>query len=285
VARAGLRRRCGRLSPSRAAAQAPEPPGVIAPPAPATVSPAQLLGAADTAVDAGNLEAAAGFYDQLARFYPETPEASEARRALKILAARQAQTAGGAPVIAPPAPVAPLPAASPLSGDPSGRRHRAPRTVFAADLREAAPQHVGEDGLRVTSFLYGMSVGFSFALGSNGDSGVGPVAIGALAYTLGAVAYLQLGNPDRGDLPLALAITLVLPTRRCWSPTSPASNPTREGASSWTGVAGLLLGSARDRRRPQPGSRSRRHAAAYAIAGFWGSCSARPACWRSAARR
>src|SRR6478609_6664215 len=88
------------LSPSRAVAQAPEPPGAIAPPVPATVSPAQLLVAADAAIDAGNLEAAAGFYDQLARFYPETPEASEARRALKILAARQAQTAGGAPVIA-----------------------------------------------------------------------------------------------------------------------------------------------------------------------------------------
>ena len=41
---------------------------------------------------------------------------------------------------------------------------------------------------------------------------VAPVAIGAIAYTVGAVAYLISADPDRGDLPLALAITSFLPT-------------------------------------------------------------------------
>jgi hypothetical protein len=229
------------LSPSRAAAQAPEPPGVIAPPAPATVSPAQLLGAADTAVDAGNLEAAAGLYDQLARFYPDTPEAGEARRALKILAARQVQGAAGAPGIASPPPITPLPgAAAPLSGDPSVGVvvRREPYSLRTSEKLRLSTWEKMDFG--VTSFLYGMSVGFSFALGSNGDSGVGPVAIGALAYTLGAVAYLQLGNPDRGDLPLALAITSFLPTATLLIANIASEHPDQEKVGILTGVAGLV---------------------------------------------
>jgi len=68
-----------------------DPPTVTAqPPPPAVptvaISPAQLLSTADAAVDAGNLDAAAGLYDQIARAYPNAPEANEARRALKIIA-------------------------------------------------------------------------------------------------------------------------------------------------------------------------------------------------------
>jgi lysophospholipase L1-like esterase len=51
------------------------------------MTPAQLLGAADAAIDAGNIEAAALLYDQLAREHPTAPEANEARRALKIIGA------------------------------------------------------------------------------------------------------------------------------------------------------------------------------------------------------
>jgi len=211
------------LSPSIAAAQ--EPPIEIAPPVEA-VTPAQLLANADAAVDAGDLQAAAGLYDQLARAFPGAPEATEARRALKILAARQAQ------------PVLPLPGAPPpVSGDGVVVRHEPYSLKTSEKLRLSTWE---KTDFVVTSFLYGMSVGFSFALGSNGDSGVGPVAIGAIAYTIGAVAYLNLGNPDRGDLPLALAITSFLPTTVLLVANVASDHPDEEKLGIASGVAGLL---------------------------------------------
>lgn len=215
------------LSPSIAAAQ--QPPIEIAPPV-ETVTPAQLLANADAAVDAGDLQAAAGLYDQLARAFPGAPEAAEARRALKILVARQAQ----------PAPIVPLPAAAPPSADPSVGVvvRREPYSLKTSEKLRLSTWE--KTDFVVTSFLYGMSVGFSFALGSNGDSGVGPVAIGAIAYTIGAVAYLNLGNPDRGDLPLALAITSFLPTTVLLVANVASANPDEEKLGIATGLAGLL---------------------------------------------
>src|SRR5436190_7601967 len=70
------------VAPGRASAQEPDVTAPAAPPV--TTSPAQLLGDADAAIEAGNLDAAAALYDQLAREYPGAPEAHEARRALKI---------------------------------------------------------------------------------------------------------------------------------------------------------------------------------------------------------
>ena len=67
-----------------------------------------------------------------------------------------------------------------------------------------------------TAFLYGMSVGFSYGLSlqdQTSGSVFAPVVIGALSYTIGAVVFLSAANPDRGDLPLALAITSYLPGR------------------------------------------------------------------------
>src|SRR5580765_762746 len=74
-----------------------DPPTVTAqPPAPAVptvaISPAQLLSAADADLDAGNLDAAAALYDQIAREYPNAPEANEARRALKIITLHRGPT-------------------------------------------------------------------------------------------------------------------------------------------------------------------------------------------------
>jgi hypothetical protein len=66
-----------------------------------------------------------------------------------------------------------------------------------------------------TAFLYGMSVGFSYALSLDNPTvseATAPIAIAALSYTVGAVAFLKLADPDRGDLPLALAITSYVPT-------------------------------------------------------------------------
>jgi outer membrane protein assembly factor BamD (BamD/ComL family) len=77
------------VAPGRVWAQEPAVPTPAEPAA--TMSPAQLLAAADAAIEAGNLDGAAVLYDQVARQHPEAPEASEARRALKIIAARRTQ--------------------------------------------------------------------------------------------------------------------------------------------------------------------------------------------------
>jgi len=192
-----------------ARAAAPEPP--IAPPPPPppmgepsvvpalATSPAQLLAAADAAVDTGNLDAAAALYDQIARDHPTSPEASEARRALKIIMVRRGV-----------GPIAPLPAAGP-PGTTGIVVRREPYSLRTSErLRLTAWEKLD---FGTTAFLYGMSVGFSFALSeSPNNASVAPVALGALVYTAGAVAYLGTGEPDRGDLPLVLGITSFAPT-------------------------------------------------------------------------
>jgi hypothetical protein len=221
-------------APRLAAAQAPEPI-VVAPPTPAPLSPAQLLAGADAAVDAGNLEQAAALYDQVARFHPDTPEAGEARRALKILGARQVQSPPGVP---PPVGVAP-PAAPPPAGTVGVVVRKEPYSLRTSEKLRLSTWEKMDFG--VTSFLYGMSVGFSFTLSQNSsNASVGPVALGAVAYTLGAVAYLHLGEPDRGDLPLALAITSFVPTTTLLLFNIMADNPDGKTVSLATGLAGLL---------------------------------------------
>ena len=66
-------------------------------PAPAaTATPAGLLAAADAAVAAGDLQLAYSLFQRLVAERPATPEANEARRALRIIAAR-ISTGGLAP--------------------------------------------------------------------------------------------------------------------------------------------------------------------------------------------
>jgi hypothetical protein len=92
-----------------------------------------------------------------------------------------------------------------------------------------------------TAFLYGMSVGFSFALSEpNGNGSVAPIALGALAYTVGAVAYLQVGEPDRGDLPLALGITSFVPTTAFLVYNIGNDHPSARTSALVTAGAGLL---------------------------------------------
>jgi hypothetical protein len=156
----------------------------------------------------------------------------EARRALRIIAASRA--APGAVLVPPLSP----------PGSPDG-------TVGVVIRREPFSLHT-QERLRLTTwekldfgttaFLYGMSVGFSLALASddNGGGSVAPVAIGALAYTLGAVAYLSAGNPDRGDLPLALAITSFFPTTVLLVANVASDNPDEKNVALMTAGAGLL---------------------------------------------
>jgi hypothetical protein len=213
-------------APRLAWAQDPAPGEVPA----ATASPAQLLAAADAAVDAGNLDAAAALYDQLAREHPASQQANEARRALKIIAARRL-----------PPPV--RPDEPPPSGDGTvGVVIR--REPFSLRTQERLRLTTWEKlDFGVTSFLYGMSVGLSYALSlrnSSESAAFGPIAIGALAYTLGSVAYLKLGEPDRGDLPLALAITSFIPTTTLLVANVAAENPDERSVALATTSVGLL---------------------------------------------
>jgi hypothetical protein len=219
-------------APGRASAQEATVTAPAAPAAPAvTTSPAQLLGAADAAIEAGNLDAAAALYDQLAREHPGAPEANEARRALKIIAARRTQL---------PAPVAVSPG-SPGDGTTGVVVRREPYSLRTSERLRLSSWEKIDFG--VTSFLYGMSVGFSFSLSLDSSSSsnvLPPVALGAIAYTAAGVAYLQAGEPDRGDLPLVLAISFFMPTTTLLVANVASDNPNSQHVAAATAAVGLL---------------------------------------------
>jgi len=193
---------------------APDAPVVVS----AVSTPADLLTAADAAVDAGNLEAAQPLYEQLAREHPSSPEAGEARRALKIIGVRNRPVPGG--------------------GDGVVIR-REPYSIRTSERLRLSTWEKVDFG--TSAFLYGMSVGFSYSLSSGNaeDNLLSAMSVGALAYTMGAVAYLQAGNPDRGDLPLVLAITSYVPTTTLLVASAVRENP--EGQDTALAVAGSAL--------------------------------------------
>lgn len=212
-------------------------------PSPAQVetvaTPAGLLAAADAAVGAGDLPLARSLFQRLAAEFPVTREASEARRALAILAVR-----------ALPSDHAPTPASAPAAGGTAA--------AFATEngeviVRNEPYSRKTSERLRltiwekvdfsVTSFLYGMSLGLSFSLSQDSTRAsdvLTPVALGVIAYTLGSVAFLKLANPDRGDLPLALAITSYLPTTTLLVLSAAQDHPDGHSTGAATAVAGLL---------------------------------------------
>jgi hypothetical protein len=230
-----------------------------APPAPANEA-AALLAKADAAVDAGDLATAAALYARIAVEHPTAAEAREARRAVKLLAARPVN---GAPP--PPVPAAPV-----------EMRERGDEVVVRSEpfslrtyerVRLTAWEKID---FGVTAFLYGMSLGTSFALSrdSSASDATGPIAIGALSYTVGAVAFLHT-DPDRGDLPLALAITSYLPTTTLLASTAFLDNPDGKSVSLAVAGAGLLSVPiavlAADRLNLDPGDTQ-----LVRDAGFWG---------------
>ncbi|HEX2657229.1 MAG TPA: hypothetical protein VHU40_03110 [Polyangia bacterium] len=183
------------------ATPAPEVPAASA----ASETPAGMLSAADAALDANQLDRARVLYEALVKVYPTSTEAAGARRALKALTVR---------AIARP-PSAPAPAATetpPPADDSKIVMRQEPYSLRTKERLRLTTWEKLDFG--ITAFLYGMSIGTSFAIAQDPSSPdvTGPLALGALAYTLGAVGYLNLANPDRGDLPLALAITSYVPT-------------------------------------------------------------------------
>ena len=223
------------------AARGEEPPLVTATPEAGveTTTPENLLAAADAAVDAGNVDLARALYERLAAEHPGAPEAIQARRALEIISAvgRRAPGAAG-PAQVPAATEGG--AAEPGSSDGVVVRREPYSTRTSERLRLTTWEKLD---FGVTAFLYGMSVGFSYSLSlDNTTSGqvFPPVAIGALAYTLGAVAFLNLAHPDRGDLPLALAITSYLPTTTLLVANATLDNPDGRKTALATAAAGLI---------------------------------------------
>lgn len=200
-----------------------------APATDAAATPAGLLAAADAAVGAGKLELARSLFLRLAGQFAATPEASEARRALSIMAISATHAA---------APVAGRPLRDD-NGDVVVRDE--PYSLKTSERLRLTVWEKVDFG--VTAFLYGMSVGLSFSLSQDSkttSSVLTPVALGAIAYTLGSVAFLQLEDPDRGDLPLALGITSYVPTTALLAITAadPHAKSTTTGTA--TTIAGLL---------------------------------------------
>jgi hypothetical protein len=212
-------------------ADAPEPASAAAP----SVTAEGLLSAADAAVEGGDLKLARALFERLTAEFPLTSQASEARRALRILDVQGRM---------PPAP-----------GEASTDQIRAAdgnvvvrNEPYSLKTSERLRLTIWEKvDFSVTSFLYGMSVGLSFSLSSDAQTTSGvltPIALGAIAYTVGSVAFLKLANPDRGDLPLALAITSYVPTTTLllMSAADPdASSRTVGTATAIAGVASIPM--------------------------------------------
>lgn len=205
------------------------PPASVAP----SATPGQLISAADAAIGTGNWQLARLLFTRLAVEFPTSPEANEARRALRILGLQGS------------------PAGCPTSG---GTQRDVPALGDGDVLVRNEPYSLRtQERLRltiwekvdfsVTSFLYGMSVGLSFALSSDANSTSGvltPIALGAIAYTAGSVAFLKLANPDRGDLPLALAITSYLPTSTLLFMTAADPDVSSRSVGTATVIAGVV---------------------------------------------
>jgi hypothetical protein len=216
----------GRAVPGRAES------GLAGSPAPTqeALTPAGLLTSADAAIETGDLQRARALFEKLLAGFPATPEAREARRALRIMAARATPTSHAS-------------VASKTTTTPGGDiivRDEPYSLKTSERLRLTIWEKVD---FSVTSFLYGMSVGLSFALSQNahGASDVlTPIALGAMVYTLGSIGFLKLTNPDRGDLPLALAITSYVPTTTLLLLSASDSHAKDTTVGAATAAAGVL---------------------------------------------
>jgi len=164
-------------------------------------SAAELLRRGDAALDAGDRSAAQAAFQRVVTEFPASAEAPQARRALQAMAL-PATMPGGA--VAPAAP--PAYTLTPPNRDIVIRNE--PYSLRTSErLRLTAWEKLD---FGVTSFIYGASLGVSLGVATR-SADAGPVVVGALAYTVGAVVFLAAANPDRGDLPLALGIVSYVP--------------------------------------------------------------------------
>lgn len=168
---------------------------------PGTGTAAELLRTGDEALDAGDRGRAQAAFQRVVTEFPASPEASQARRALQAMALPAAMPAGPPSMPAPPAYTL-----RPPNRDIVIRNE--PYSLRTSErLRLTAWEKLD---FGVTSFIYGGSLGVSLGIATH-SSGVGPVVLGALGYTVGSAIFLAAANPDRGDLPLALGIVSYVP--------------------------------------------------------------------------
>jgi hypothetical protein len=166
------------------------------------IAPAAALHTCDALLAEGKREPARTCFEDVRRRYPGTPEAHDADRALSLMGAL------AAPSSAPATPPPPSSQATPEV--PPGSFY-----VMEAYSRRT------KERLRITTwekldfgisaFIYGLSTGASFGGATNSNNIVAPMVVGALAYTSLAAIYVNTAQVDRGDLPLALAITSYIP--------------------------------------------------------------------------
>ncbi|HEY3451327.1 MAG TPA: hypothetical protein VGK67_33520 [Myxococcales bacterium] len=210
----------------------------VPPPLPAPETPAVLLERANEAVDAGRTEEARGLFERVVAESPTSVEAQSARRALKLMGSRKIEPAQATP-LQPLRVTSPEPAQAGPAPDEIVFR----KEPFSLRTKERLRISVWEKiDFGMTAFLYGFSVGGSYSLGlQSNDTGaiVTPMVIGALSYTGLGLLWLLVTDPDRGDLPLVLAISSYVPTTATLAVTAFAQNPDAKAVGFAAGIAGL----------------------------------------------
>jgi len=199
------------------------------PPVAPAGDPVAELRECDAVLAEKKVELARTCYEALRLKHPGTPQAHDAERAVTLITV----------VGAPPAPEA-VPAGArpdPRTGGKGGFyvvEPYSPRTQERLRLTTWEKLDFG-----TTAFIYGLSTGASFAAATDAESPLGPMVVGSLAYTGLAVLYINTAKVDRGDLPLALAITSYLPvTAGLITLTTQTESP--QAAGSMIAGAGLL---------------------------------------------
>lgn len=167
--------------------------------APRAGDPAVALQACDLMVAQGKALVAAPCYEGLRQQYPGTPEAHDAERALQLLKAWPPAAAPSAGPVVPPL-VEP------------GKESFYVLEPYSRKTKERLRLTTWEKlDFGVSAFIYGLSTGAAFGGATESENILVPMVIGSLAYTGLAVGYVNAADVDRGDLPLALAITSYVP--------------------------------------------------------------------------
>jgi len=187
---------------------------------------AELSRAGDAALDAGDREGARAAFERVVREFPSSPEAPGARRALRALTLTPAAPLA-VPTTAPPA-VAP-------NRDIVIRNE--PYSLRTAERLRLTTWEKLDFG--VTSFIYGASLGVSLGVATH-STDTAPVVLGALGYTVGAVAFLAAANPDRGDLPLALGIVSYVPMTTLLVSAAAYPNASSKSQAAATTISSVL---------------------------------------------
>jgi hypothetical protein len=162
----------------------------------------QLLLVADAKIKNGKLDEAVALYKKILQDFFGTPSAQAAERALKIIEQLEKRFSQALELQS-----APQITASETSVMPTG-------DIFLRRSGERLELGIWEKlDFTATMFSYGLGSGVAFATGYKCEAGclAGAVAAGAAVFGGSALYYLFKMNPDRGDLPLIMAITSYLP--------------------------------------------------------------------------